>query len=127
MDFDTQTFKKCFSDYMGEVIMGPMMGGPAPSSKRLEELQKEIDNNMKTVDDILARNKGDFLLGDHLTLADLCIFTSTFYAFTMGKASKKTHSRASKWWDRVAEHPSVSTLFNAHKEAVAAWMGSTKK
>lgn len=106
--------------------MGPLFGAPEPSSQRKKELLGGVDTSMKTLSKMLEKSGTKYVAGDHLTLADLAMFTSTFWAYTIGSLDRDEHPRAAQWWQRVADHPSVSGLLSQHTKACSAWLSGKK-
>ena len=118
IDFDVQTFKKGFEPYTNEVLYAVFFQGKdAPTEERKAELQKAVDDNFKQLDDILKRNGGDYVNGEHLTLADFSIFVSTLYVVAMAGGRYDTHSRVAEWWDRIAAMPVMAKILEDQKVA----------
>lgn len=118
IDFDVQTIKKPFYAYGSETVIGPkLQGKETPTDERKKELQKDIDEVLRQLNDILERNGGDFVNGEHLTLADFALFSSSLYGIVISDADYSKYDRVKQWWDRVAALPVVDHLLMQHKES----------
>lgn len=128
IEIDTQTFKKGFQNYTNETLFAPIFQGKeAPSADRKAELQKEVDDSFKVLSDILDRNGGEYVNGEHLSLADFIFFVSTFGPCLMSDAKYDTHSKVATWWEKIASLSVFSTLLEKRKETFDKFIEEHKK
>lgn len=76
---------------------------------------KEVKDFLKMLNDALKDK--DFLVGGHLTIADLAVWTSLFLPFTLALDAgfRKAMPHVSAWFERISKLPEVVKIAGAIK------------
>ena len=90
--------------YIGQFMFNKMMG-KEPDLAIVEAAKPKLESCLKVLDKAMA--KGPHLLGDQITLADICLMPYFEYAMMTPAAELiNAHKNTVAWWKRVSERAS---------------------
>ncbi len=97
--------------------------GRAELSTDATPVQKaNIEQTLQTLDDLLAKQTGDFVTGSDLTIADLQLFFE-FTDLTAMRYKTEKYVNVNKWLEAVSAVPAVKAIQDQWAEFIGAFIG----
>ncbi|CAL9735135.1 hypothetical protein MOSE0_G07800 [Monosporozyma servazzii] len=99
--------------------LGPLLGFLPYDTDANLQAEKQFDVVAQIFEDHLKNNQ--YLVGSHITLADLCASGSFFFGFNFAfdENWSQQYPNITRWYKEVTKSPYVSNFFNDKKQAKA--------
>lgn len=99
--------------------LGPLIGIIPYNADAYATAQKQFEVVAKIFEDQLTNNQ--FLVSDHVTIADLCAVGSFFFGFTFAFDEKwsQQYPSITRWYKEVTKSPYVAKFFSDKQQAKA--------
>jgi glutathione S-transferase len=105
-DYRTRMLRLYFNTVVGPTFFGV----PKPTIAEKEEYMNDVYDSFSMLESILSNSRGDYILGDNFTLADLNFWIFTMIVTVSAGAKLTGHPKVQKWYENIEAIPEVAKL-----------------